>query len=106
MRPIMGANVSPNTGLSQIACEILRKIKENSENFYEIRNTEELLRKFKDFNQSVSPEGISNRVIASMDIEQFYPSIDPERAANVARIMWEKSSVEIENVDYDKLHST
>ena len=103
MRPIMGANVGPNTGLSQIACEILRKIKENAENFYEIRNTEELLRKFKDFNQSVSPEGRSNRVIASMDIDQFYPSINPERAANVARMIGEKSSFKIENVDYDKL---
>ena len=92
----MGANVGPNTGLFQIACQILRKIKDNSKNFYEIKNTEELARKFQDFNQSVPPEGRSNRVIGSMDIEQFYPSIDSKRAAKVARSMWENSSLEIE----------
>ena len=43
MRPIMGAKVGPNTGLSQIACQILRAVKDNEEVQYEVKSTEELL---------------------------------------------------------------
>ena len=43
------------------------------------------------------------KVILSMDIKSFYPSIDPVKAASVARKMWENSPLVIENVDYDLL---
>ena len=38
-----------------------------------------------------------------MDIKNFYPSLDPVKAAAVARKMWDKSPLVIQNVDYDKL---
>ena len=50
MRPIMGANVGPNTGLAQICCEIIRAVKDTFEIQYEVKNTEELLSIFKAYN--------------------------------------------------------
>ena len=38
-----------------------------------------------------------------MDVKSFYPSLNPEKAAEIARIMWEKSPIIVENVDYDEL---
>ena len=38
-----------------------------------------------------------------MDIKSFYPSIDPKRAEEVAKIMWKRSSLKLENVDLDLL---
>ena len=38
-----------------------------------------------------------------MDIQNFYPSIRPAEAAKIARIMWEESTLEVENLDLDML---
>ena len=46
MRPIMGAKVGPNTGLSQIGCKLIRAIKEKQTNIKEIKSTEELCQKY------------------------------------------------------------
>ena len=43
------------------------------------------------------------KVVGSMDIKSFYPSIKPEKVALVCRFMWNKSGVKVENVDHDKL---
>ena len=45
----------------------------------------------------------NKKVLASMDIKSFYPSIDPKMAAKVCREMWEKSEVEVVNVNDDEL---
>ena len=50
MRPIMGANVGPNTGLSQIACHFLKAILHNVENPFEVKSTEEMLNVFQSYN--------------------------------------------------------
>ena len=42
-------------------------------------------------------------VAKSLDIQNFYPSIKPAEAAKIARIMWEESTLEIENLDVDLL---
>ena len=67
MRSIMEARVGPTTGLAEITCQILRKIKDHSENIYEIKSTEEIHRKFKDFNDNVLPGSFANKIIGSMD---------------------------------------
>ena len=38
-----------------------------------------------------------------MDIKSFYPSLDPVRAANIAKKMWLKSSLKLENVNTEML---
>ena len=38
-----------------------------------------------------------------MDIEQFYPSLDPKRVAQVVRMLWSECDLLIEDVDYKKL---
>ena len=103
MRPIMGARIGPNTGLAQIGSLITRGIKNNLPNKYEIRNTEEILQKFKAYNENLNSSTNPKKVLGSMDIEQFYPSLDPKRVAQVVRMLWSECSLLIEDVDYKKL---
>ena len=102
LRPIMGARIGPNTSMAQIACKMLRAISESFPENAAIKSTEELLRTFENYNNSeINPS--SQKVLFSMDIKSFYPSLDPVKAAAVARKMWDKSPLVIQNVDYDKL---
>ena len=107
MRPIMGATFAPNTGLGQIGCEFLRAILENSKSKAEIRSTEEMLNVFQQYNEKVdltNPESKSElKVVGSMDIKSFYPSIRPDKVALIARLMWNKSDCSVKNVDKEKL---
>ena len=34
-----------------------------------------------------------------MDIKSFYPSLDPTRAAEIAKLMWLNSNLKLENVN-------
>ena len=107
LRPIMGAKVGPNTGLSQIGCKILKKVLEKKNDKKEVKSTEELMAKFKEYNSNRSEETgqqvVKSKTVGSMDIKSFYPSICPNRAAEISRSMFEKSDVEIENVNFDIL---
>ena len=38
-----------------------------------------------------------------MDIKNFYPSIDPVRGSEIARLMWEQSNVDFSEVNIDQL---
>ena len=38
-----------------------------------------------------------------MDVKSFYSSLNPEKIAKIARIMWQESPLVAENVDYDEL---
>ena len=37
-----------------------------------------------------------------MDIDNFYPSINPVRVAEIARLMWERSDLKV-NINHEKL---
>ena len=87
-RPIMGAKVGPNTGLSQVGCRRVKAISENVDNKVSVKSTEEVLCKFRNYNQSRSLS-TDKKMVASMDIDNFYPSINPVRVAEIARLMWE-----------------
>ena len=104
MRPIMGARIGPNTGLSQIGSKLLRSIIEDSDVRHDIKCTEELLENLSTYNKSLgSKKNKSRKIIASMDISSFYPSIDVNRGAKIAKIMWNKSNILVENLDTDEL---
>ena len=47
VRPIMGATVGPNLGLSEIGSIIVRKITDNADVGFVAKSTEELLHKLK-----------------------------------------------------------
>ena len=51
MRPIMGARVGPNTGLSQIGSRILRSINDEIKIRHDVKSTEEMLEKIERFNK-------------------------------------------------------
>ena len=51
VRPIMGAIVGPNIGLSEIGSRIVRKIADNADIGLESKSTEEVLNKFEIYNK-------------------------------------------------------
>ena len=103
-RPIMWANVGPNTGLSQIGCKLLRSIIDDIEVRHDVKSTEEMLESFVSYNKSLkSKKSQGKRIYTSMDIKSFYPSIDPTRGAKIARCMWNRSKLEVPNLNVDEL---
>ena len=103
-RPIMGATVGPNLGLSEIGSIIVRKIADIADLGYVARSTEETIQKIEAFNarRLENNLGLKKLVLASMDIEKFYPNILSEGSAKVIRKMWEESELSIDT-DSDKL---
>ena len=105
LRPIMGAMVGPNIGLSEIGSILVRKIADNADEGHVAKSTEEVLHKFEMFNKrrlKINPK-LKKLVIASMDIEKFYPNILSAKSAKIIRKMWEESELIIEGIDVDKL---
>ena len=100
----MGATVGPNIGLSEIGSIIVRKIADNADLGLVAKSTEETIQKIEAFNarRLENNLGLKKLILASMDIEKFYPNILAEGSAKVIREMWEESELEIE-VDSDKL---
>ena len=104
-RPIMGAVVGPNIGLSEVGSMIVRKIADHADEGLAAKSTEEVLNKFESFNNrrlKISPKP-KKLIISSMDIVKYYPSILSAQSAKIIRRMWEESDLIIEGIDYDKL---
>ena len=101
----MGAIVGPNIGLSEIGSIIVRKIADNADVGLVARSTEEVLNKFEKYNKERFEKnpGLKKLIIASMDIENLYPSILSQKSARIIRKMWEESELSIEGVDINKL---
>ena len=100
----MGATVGPNMGLSEIGSLIVRKIANNADIGLVAKSTEEVINKFEEYNRSrfdMIP-GLRNIIVASMDIEKFYPSILSKESAKTVRRMWEESQLPME-IDMDSL---
>ena len=76
-RAIMGATVGPNIGLSELGSMIVRKVADLSDVGLVVRSTEEALNKIEEFNKTRLKKSTRLRrmIIASMDIEKFYPNI-------------------------------
>ena len=105
IRPIMGAIVGPNIGLSEIGSIIVRKIADNADIGLAAKSTEEVLNKIETFNKNrlENNPGLKKLIIASMDVEKFYPNILSEKSAKIIRHMWEESNLSIEGIDTDNL---
>ena len=104
-RPIMGAIVGPNIGLSELGSMIVRKIADNADGGLVAKSTEEVLNKFETFNKRRldSSPVLRKLIIASMDIEKYYPNILSKPSAKIIRRMWEDSELSIDGIDLDKL---
>jgi hypothetical protein len=105
LRPIMGAIVGPNIGLSEIGSILVRKIADEAEEGSVAKSTEEVLHEFETFNKrrmNINPK-LKTLIIASMDVEKFYPNILSAKSAKIIRKMWEESELTIEGIDVDKL---
>ena len=79
--------MAPIIGLLEIGSLMVRKIAENADKGYVSKSTEEVLHKFEEYNKTRLDRfpGITKLIVASMDIEKFYPNILSEEN-NVGRI--------------------
>ena len=104
LRPIMGAIVGPNIGLSELGSILVRKIAEHADIGLVATSTEEVLEKVEEYNKN-RKKNIKLRkvIIASMDIEKCYPNILSLPSAKIIRRMWVESDLEIEGIEVDFL---
>ena len=74
-RPIMGAIVGPNIGLSEIGSIIVRKIADNADEGFVAKSTEEVLNKFEQFNNrrlEINPK-LKKLIIATILPKYYVP---------------------------------
>ena len=93
-RPIMGAMVGPNIGLSELGSILVRKIADTSDVGLVAKSTEEVLNKFN--KTRLQNPRLRKLIIASMDVEKGYPSILSIDSAKIVRNMYEESELEID----------
>ena len=105
LRPIMGAIVGPNIGLSELGSLIVRKIAEHADIGLVATSTEEVLDKIEEYNKTRMKKKLNLKkiIIASMDVEKCYPNILSLESAQIIRRMWQESDMVIEGVDVDFL---
>ena len=105
VRPIMGAIVGPNIGLSELGSIIVRKIAEKADVGLVIKSTEEALNKIENFNKSrlTRRQNLKKMIIASMDIEKYYPNILSLQSAKIIRRMWEELEMEMMGLEVDEI---
>ena len=106
VRPIMGAMVGPNVGISNfVGREVIRNIAEEAEVGNVCKSTEEVLNTFEEYNRSRIENGfdMENIIIGSMDIEKWYPSMIAEPSAKGIKEMILKSEVEFEGINYEEV---
>jgi hypothetical protein len=109
VRPIMGAMVGPNVGLSTLGCRIVRAIADNHDTGNVSKSTEETISKLEEYNKNLENLNVDNVqkkpkiIIGSMDIDKWYPNTQPDPSAKGKREMYENSEQEIAAMDYDKV---
>ena len=103
LRPIMGACVGPNIGLSDLGSMVVRRIAENADIGLVATSTEEVIEKIEDYNKNRSSKNLKKVIIASMDIEKCYPNILSLESAQIIRRMWEESNLIMEGIEVDNL---
>ena len=109
VRPIMGAMVGPNIGLSNFGSIIVKAIANEFDVGHVSKSTEETIAKIEEYNSNrenlnvKSVKEHSKVIIGSMDIDKWYPNTIPEPSAKTVREMYENSSVEIGSIDFDKV---
>ena len=108
-RPIMGATVGPNVGLSTFGSIIVRKVADAHDVGHVSKSTEETIAKLEEYNERRKDldvndvRKLSKVVVGSMDIDKWYPSTIPAPSAKEVGNMYVDSNVEIATINYDKV---
>ena len=109
VRPIMGAMVGPNVGLTNFGNLVIRAIADVSDEGLVSKSTEETIAKLEDYNSKRIDLNVNSVktnlkvIIGSMDIDKWYPSTKSEPSAKNVREMYETSELEIAGIDFDKV---
>ena len=104
VRPIMGATVGPNIALTDfIAKNIIRKVAEEASVGNDCKSSEELLNRFEAYNNARIQNGYSDKnvIIASMDIDKWFPSMKIKQMMKEVKQMIVESKIEFKEIDYD-----
>ena len=90
--------------MSEVGSIIVRKIAENADVGLVAKSTEEVLNKFEEYNSRREDiPGLKKLIVASMDIEKWYPSNLSGKSAKIVRRMWEESDLLIDEIEYEEL---
>ena len=68
---------------------------------WEVQSTEEVLRKIRETNSTLSQEKILDLMVGSMDVEALYPSIDQMMGPQMVAQEILETDVEFEGINYD-----
>ena len=105
VRPICGAMVGPNIGLSTLASIVVRAVADEADEGYVSKSTEETLNKVENYNKNrddLVKEG-DKIIVGSMDIVKWYPNIVPESNAKIIRKMVEESELVFKGIEYEEV---
>ena len=103
LRPIMGAYIGPNVGLANIGGLIIRRIAEETDTGFVCKSTEEMQYRFEKYNKERIEKnlGDKNIIIGSMDVEKWYPRLNPKRLGVAVKNMVIVSEIEFEGINYE-----
>ena len=102
VRPVCGANSSPNSRLSHFISKIINDYADHENISTECRSSEEMRAAFEEFNKREVETKEACKII-SMDVKALYPSMEWEEIIKSVREMIEGSDMEIENVDWKEV---
>ena len=99
VRPVCGANQSPNSRLSHFLSRIINDYADAANIQTECKSSEEMKAAFEEYNRT-EPEVRKQCRVLSMDVKALYPSMEWEEIIVSVREMIENSEEVIENADY------
>jgi hypothetical protein len=102
----MGATVGPNVAISNfIAKDIIRRVADEASVGHDCKSTEELLCKFEEYNEMRIQKNYNSKniIVASMDIDKWFPSIKTRQVAKEIKQMVIDSGIEFKDINYDKV---
>ena len=99
-RPIVGASKGLTTSLGELLSDILDPVAKTVEDPREAQSTEELMRSIQETNVTLEQQKVEDCLVASMDVEALYPSIDQVAASKIVKEEYIRSDVEVKDVDW------
>ena len=102
----MGATVGPNVALTNfIARDIIRKIAKEASIGNDCESTEELLSEIEKYNRMRKSDGSCGKklIIASMDIDKWFPSMRIKPMTREIKDMIVKSGIEFKEINYENV---
>ena len=103
VRPVCGANESPNSRLSGFLSRIINDFADSMDIATECRSSEEMRAAFERYNNEEEEEIKRNSAILSMDVKALYPSMEWNAIGVAVREIVEDSEKEVQDVEWKEV---